>query len=205
MFDFNDQKALVTGAASGIGLGIAQLLGRSGASLIVVDRNAQGLLAADLPEDCIRVYGDITERDVREEILSYGPIPLSIQNAGIADTEGGFLLGKDQEYLEVFQTNLFAPWSLSREIAKELIRSKQSGSMVMISSLHAHHVRRMPAYSTSKAALEMLIREMAWELGPYGIRVNGVVPGGVRTKLTATGSHARESMFPWVAGKLWKI
>lgn len=196
MFDFSGKKALVTGAAHGIGLGIAQRLLKQGATVVAVDQDREGIHHAALPGDCIRIHGDVTNPVIVGEIVAQGPIQLIVQNAGTADPEGSLMQGDDRERERVFQTNLFAPWTLSRELAKELIQSDLPGSIVMISSLHSHRVRRMPAYSASKAALEMLIREMAWELGPQHIRVNGVLPGGVDTGLSRSGHHATADRYP---------
>ena len=75
--------------------------------------------------------------------------------------------------------NLDAGFHLARELAKQLIAAKQPGSFLLLTSLHAGTPRNLPHYSTAKAALAMLVQELAKTLGRYGIRVNALVPGAV--------------------------
>jgi 3-oxoacyl-[acyl-carrier protein] reductase len=75
--------------------------------------------------------------------------------------------------------NLEAGFHLSRELARKLIADKQPGSFLLLTSLHAGTPRNLPHYSTAKAALAMLVKELARTYGRFGIRVNALVPGAI--------------------------
>src|SRR5207237_9231237 len=91
----------------------------------------------------------------------------------------GFLEFSETDFDKVFRTNLRGPWFLTRDLVAELVRSRRRGNLVFVSSLHDHRIRGNPHYSASKAAITMLVRELAYELAPRGIRVNAVSPGWV--------------------------
>ena len=80
---------------------------------------------------------------------------------------------------DLFDTNFFGPLDLTDRISRAVVRNGRGGSILFITSIHQWVVRRMPAYSASKAALGMVIRELALELAPHSIRVNGIAPGYV--------------------------
>ena len=75
--------------------------------------------------------------------------------------------------------NVDAGFHLARELARHLIAAREPGSFLILTSLHANTPRNLPHYSTSKAALAMLVRELAKTLGRFGIRVNALVPGAI--------------------------
>jgi len=178
---FTDKSAVVTGAAHGIGRAIAEQLASQGAKVVAVDRDGIGLadafgagpiltcvgdVAADPPEDLLQSIG---------ELLS-GPVDLLVNNVGI-DTPHRFLDLQEEDFDRVLHANLRGPWFLTRAVAAEMVRRHAAGAILFISSLHDHVVRRRPHYSASKAAVAMLVRELAYELGPHGIRVNAISPG----------------------------
>ena len=75
--------------------------------------------------------------------------------------------------------NVDAGFYLARELARHLIAAREPGSFLILTSLHADTPRNLPHYSTSKAALAMLVKELAKALGRFGIRVNALVPGAI--------------------------
>jgi 3-oxoacyl-[acyl-carrier protein] reductase len=77
------------------------------------------------------------------------------------------------------EVNVDAGFQLSRGLARKLIAAKRPGSFLILTSLHAGTPRNLPHYSTSKAALTMLVKELAKTLGRFGIRVNALVPGAI--------------------------
>ena len=81
-----------------------------------------------------------------------------------------------------FATNLRGPWFLTRQLVRALVAAGGPGAIVFVSSVHDEHVRMNPHYSASKAAIAMLVRELAYELGPHGVRVNAVSPGWIYTE-----------------------
>jgi len=180
---FAGQTAVVTGAAHGIGRASVELLEQMGARVVAVDVDGEALksafgdstvaaVAADVGEDGRALAAMLSER--------YGPIELLVNNVGI-ETPQHFLTLDEGDFDRVFAVNLRGPWFLTRTLAAELVAQGRRGSIVFVSSLHDTFIRTFPHYSTSKAAVAMLVRELASELGPHGIRVNAVSPGAVHS------------------------
>jgi len=105
-----------------------------------------------------------------------------VNNAGYQEDSDVLNLDLSQ-WQELFKVNLEACLLLSQHVAKEMIKNKIEGSIVNITSIHSQIIRGMAHYSSSKAALEMLTKELAYKLAKYNIRVNAVAPGSVDTPL----------------------
>ena len=183
MTSFRGRTAVVTGAAHGIGRSTAELLAEHGAQVVAVDIDQDALdrafadttispYPADLAANGLQLAAALAER--------YGQIQLLVNNVGI-DTPDRFLTLNDAKFDQVFATNLRGPWFLTRGLSQAMIDNQQPGSIVFVSSLHDTFIRTFPHYSSSKAAVSMLARKLAAELGPYRIRVNTVSPGVIRT------------------------
>ena len=85
----------------------------------------------------------------------------------------------DETWAQMHAVNVDAGFHLARELARPLIAASEPGSFLFLTSLHAGTPRNLPHYSTSKAALAMLVKELARTWGRYGIRVNALVPGAI--------------------------
>lgn len=181
---FAGKTALVTGAAHGIGRATAEQLAELGAQVVALDRDPAGLASAFGSGPIRSCVGDVAEdppADLLQAIAELADPPqLLVNNVGF-DTPHGFLDLGEADFDRVFEANLRGPWFLTRAIAAEMMRAGGGGSILFISSLHDHIVRRRPHYSASKAAVAMLVRELAYELGPHGIRVNAISPGAIAT------------------------
>jgi glucose 1-dehydrogenase len=126
----------------------------------------------------------------RTVLEGFGPPDLIVNNVGVA-TQHHFLDLCEDDYDRVMRSNLRGPWFLTKALVGELVRARRPGSVVFLSSLHDHRIRTFPHYSASKAAVAMLVREMAYELAPHGIRVNAVSPGWVQEPGTKVDKRAR--------------
>jgi glucose 1-dehydrogenase len=176
---------VVTGAARGIGLAIALRLRAAGAIVIAVDKDDAALQSAFPKSECEPVLADVAADDpialgdrlVRE----HGPISLVVNNVGIT-TPRSFLDLEPAEFELVLGTNLRGPWFVTRQLARALAAAGTGGSILFISSVHDTHLRLNPHYSASKAAVSMLVKELAYELAPHGIRVNAISPGWIKTE-----------------------
>jgi NAD(P)-dependent dehydrogenase (short-subunit alcohol dehydrogenase family) len=181
--DLAGRRAVITGGGSGIGLGIGRWLVAAGCSVSLIDEtfhDAEEQLAA---EGFALLRHDLAVADpaaVAEEALTAGPVELIVNNVGIS-TGHRFTELSAEDYDRVMAVNLRTPWFLTRRLVQELLDGRLAGSILFISSLHDHVVRRFPHYSASKAAVAMLVRELAHELGPRGIRVNAISPGWIAT------------------------
>jgi 3-oxoacyl-[acyl-carrier protein] reductase len=177
--------AVVTGAAHGIGLATARRLRAAGATVVAVDREAPALREACAGGVALPVIGDLAADDApdlaRRIVDEHGPVELIVNNVGIT-TPHGFLTLEREDFDLVLATNLRGPWFFTRELVRSLVDAQRGGAIVFVSSVHDAHVRGNPHYSATKAAIAMLVRELAHELGPLGIRANAVAPGWIRTE-----------------------
>jgi NAD(P)-dependent dehydrogenase (short-subunit alcohol dehydrogenase family) len=154
--------------------------------VVAVDCDEAGLSDNWAGVDAVRPWvADMAADDVESVAASIvgelGPVELVVNNVGV-DLGGSFLQADAAELDLTLATNLRGPWLFTRRLVADLIERGSGGSIVFISSLHDHIVRTHPHYSASKAAVAMLVRELAHELGPHGIRVNAVSPGAIHTR-----------------------
>jgi NAD(P)-dependent dehydrogenase (short-subunit alcohol dehydrogenase family) len=191
---FSGKSAIVTGAARGIGRATAELLSTLGASVVALDRDEDALHANLGTDGCAHWVVDMADdavEEAAEEIWQrHGPIQLLVNNVGIDSSERFFDLNRS-EFDRVFSTNLRGPWFFTRQIARRMRDAQRGGAIVFVSSLHDTFICTRPHYSASKAAVAMLVKELANDLAPSGIRVNAVSPGSIRTERLSDNGRAR--------------
>lgn len=184
------QIAIITGGARGIGRGIALAMAQAGADIVLADVDEEGMNETErmiiaIGRACLSVRTDIQDieqghRLVEVVLQHFGTIDILVNNAGI-NTPGArkILEISPDAYDRVLQTNLRGPFFLAQGVAQAMIERKTPGSLLFTSSTHARIISMQPAYSASKAAIEMLVREIALDLAEYHIRVNAVAPGWI--------------------------
>lgn len=189
------KTVVISGASRGIGQATALRFMREGWRVITC---ARGPLPEDLeraPNWAHHIQVDIASRDgaeslVREVkgILAGDPLDGLVNNAGVSPKTPfkerlGILNGPIDGWREVFELNFFVPLRLARGFAADLHKAK--GAIVNVTSIAGHYVHPFAgsAYSTSKAALSGLTREMAAELAQLEIRVNAIAPGEIQTEM----------------------
>jgi NAD(P)-dependent dehydrogenase (short-subunit alcohol dehydrogenase family) len=192
--DLTGRRAVVTGAARGIGAAIAERLIGAGARVIAVDKDKETLreVYSDIP-GCELIRGDLASDDVvllAEEILRGGPVELIVNNVGVTTKQSFREISLD-DFRSVHRTNLEGPWFFTKRLIEALLEEQRvqgvqgavgpRGAIVFICSLHANVVLGEPHYGTSKAGVAQLARELAWEFSTDGIRVNSISPGWIRT------------------------
>lgn len=182
---------IITGAASGIGRAVAMLLADDeAANLFLVDRHAEPLdaLAADLDGRCAvrTLVGDLTDpafcrQAVADCVAAFGSVDGLVSNAGIL--KGDLLVDLDPDtFDQLFAVNTRPTWLLGQAAHPHLKAS--GGAIVATASVAASHpTPPLGSYAASKAALVMLVRQMAVEWGPDGIRANCVSPGPTYTPM----------------------
>jgi NAD(P)-dependent dehydrogenase (short-subunit alcohol dehydrogenase family) len=180
-------SALVTGGGSGIGLACARHLAEEGRAVTILGRSQERLDAAlaQLPPGVRAVAADITDEDAMATAVATaeegGPLRVVVANAGGAYAVGPLALVPVEDLARELEVNVTGTFVTLKTAAPALARAG-GGSVVAVSSVAGGLTHRlMAAYSTSKAALEMLVRNAADELGRFGIRVNAVRPGLVPT------------------------
>lgn len=188
-FDPEREAALVTGAGNGIGRAIARALVGEGVRTIFADLDGDRVKAAiessAQPELAVPWTGDLATREGCDALLAdakaeLGQVRLFVHSASPRRYEADHALAvSDDTWERMRAVNVDAGFHLARELARQLIAARQPGSFLMLTSLHAGTPRNLPHYSTSKAALAILVKELAKSLGQFGIRVNALVPGAI--------------------------
>ena len=187
--------ALITGAARGIGLATAKKFAAQGYRVLMLDRDDTELEKAQKEvSGATALHFDISSTSAAHEIAetvekSHGSLDTLINNAGVA--EFGRIETCDPDcWRRVMETNLDGMFFLSQALVPSLKKTK--GSIVNIASISGLRASTLRvAYGTSKAAVMQLSKQQAVELGEFGIRVNCVAPGPVRTKL-AMAVHTQD-------------
>lgn len=182
--------ALVTGAASGIGRGIAIALAAEGARVVLSDSNNESgeKVANQLIKDGHKasfVASDLARKNGPHELLAdatkqLGPISILVHSASPPRREADNVLDvSEATWDEMLAVNLRAGFLLGRETGRQMVEHKIKGRMLFITSLHAETPRNLPHYSAAKAGQTMTVKELAKALGPHGIRVNAIAPGAI--------------------------
>jgi len=188
-FDPAREAALVTGAGNGIGRAIAQALVGEGVRTVFADVNRETVTAAAKtsarPELAVPWVGDLADPAAREALLAeaaaaVGRVTHFVHSASPPRREADHAMGVSTEtWAKMHAVNLDAGFHLARELARKLIADKAPGSFLILTSLHAGTPRNLPHYSTAKAGLSMLVKELARTFGRFNIRVNALVPGAI--------------------------
>ncbi len=193
LINLNGRGVVVTGGAAGIGLGIAYRLAEAGAVVLLADINAAEArkVAGELNSRGFRAYFRQCDISKEEEVKlmmaeaagKLGGISILVNNAGIYPRKPlQNMTGRDFE--EVMAVNLTGMFLCSRYASQTMIENKQGGCIINIASIEAVHpsYAGMSAYDASKGGVLMLTKSLARELGPHGIRVNAIAPGGITTQ-----------------------
>lgn len=185
---FAGEHALVTGAASNIGRAIAIALAAEGARLTLVDIDTERLaaVAADIEAAGGKAASTVADLSTAEgwrpvaEAISADPLQILVHSACPRRHETDTVLGVAEETFDaMLNTNVRSGFLLARGAAREMIDKGLSGRILFVTSLHAETPRNLPHYSASKAGMTMLMKEMARQFGPAGIRVNAIAPGAI--------------------------
>lgn len=192
LFDLSGKVAVVTGAGDGIGKGCCMILAAAGASVVVSDINADK--ANEVAEQinsnggraiavaCNVLEDSDLEKLVNSTITEYGTINILVNNAGLGGggRENPFKI--DSEYVErIYKINVFSPLRLC-QLSVPFMGKSGYGSIVNITSMSSiDKEANMCIYSSSKAALNHLAANLAYDFGPYGVRINNVGPGATKT------------------------
>lgn len=186
--------AIVTGSGSGIGQAIAERLAQEGAHCVIdyrdhvdqADETRRRIEAAGAK--AIMVHADVTSMAdvntlVEQAWQQLGGCDILVNNAGI-EKHAAFLDVTEENYDSVLAVNLRGPFFLTQAFVRRLRDARRSGRVINISSVHEDMVfPNFSTYCASKGGLRMMMRDLAVELGPFGITVNNVAPGAIATPI----------------------
>jgi NAD(P)-dependent dehydrogenase (short-subunit alcohol dehydrogenase family) len=192
LFDLTGKVAVITGSSRGIGRAIAESMAAQGAQVVVSSRKKEpcDAVAAGInarhPGHAIAVAANISSKEdlarlVDETRKAFGRIDILVLNAASNPHYGAMLDIPDEAFRKIFENNVIAQNRLVQLVAPEM-QERRDGAIVLISSVAG--LRGSPmigAYGVSKAADMALVRNLALELSPFNIRVNGIAPGLVKT------------------------
>ena len=210
---FVDKHVIITGAASGIGEGIAHRFASEGARVTVADIDKEGgkLVASELKKTGAEAHYipvDVTSEESSKELVakavaSFGPIHVAVSNAGVSETESSALEISTEQWDKVFAVNTRGSFMFSRTCANNMIENEVKGAIITISSIMGRSSKNMTgAYAASKSAAIMFTKTLAKAVAPMGIRVNSLAPGMVKTNLyrpvESEMMMEKDSFVPWI-------
>ena len=174
------KSAIVTGGAHGIGRVIVDQLASEGWHVGILDLNVADVEREEkLPKNCVAISADVSDvNSVEKAIKQFGSTPdLLVNNAGIVRF-GPLLTLAQSEFEAVVRVNLIGTFTVSRQVAALMVADGKPGNIISITSMNG--VVPGPnsgAYTSTKAGVALLTKQMALEWGPHGIRVNSIAPG----------------------------
>lgn len=197
LFDLSGKVAVVTGGGDGIGKAACEVLAAAGASVVVsnltlekAESTVDGIVKAG--GKAVAVKCDVMNKEDLSNLVSfavktYGTINILVNNAGLGGGGRENPFDIDLDYVErIYTINVFAPWQLSKLVAPYMKESGY-GSIINITSMSSvNNSPAMAIYGSSKAALNHMASNLAFDYGPMGIRVNNVGPGATKTHALST-------------------
>ena len=195
-FKLDNKLILITGGGTGLGYGIAEACTRAGGRVLVTGRREEVLKEAceKLGDKSGYIVNDIAElssipamvKDIEER---HGAIDVLINNAGI-NMKKDSLEVSDEEFQRILQTNVNGLFTITREVAKFMVKRK-NGVIIMITSMAAlYGIPYVSAYSASKTAVLGMTRALATDFSPHGVRVNAIAPGFIETPMSRKALEA---------------
>lgn len=192
--NFKDHVAIITGAGQGIGFGIAKQLSLQGAKVLLNDEVEELAVGAsqkigEAGGICEACTGDVadpgfTKFMVEQAVEKFGKLNIAIANAGVT-LFGDFFSYTPEQFQRVMDVNMNGTFFLAQHAANEMKNHHEKGTILFMSSVTGHQAHKnLAAYGMTKAAIEMLAKNLVAELSPYGITVNAIAPGATLTERT---------------------
>jgi NAD(P)-dependent dehydrogenase (short-subunit alcohol dehydrogenase family) len=194
LFNLDGRVAVITGSTAGMGLAMARALAIAGASVVVSGRDAARSqeAAATLKAEGHKAEGipcDITDPEsiaafATDALRAFGRVDVLILNAAGAGLPGSILKQSSEDFETVMHANVSGNITLANALLPQMMERHDGSIMFMSSRTAKRGTAVLGLYGVSKAAIDMLTRSLAIELGPHGINVNSICPGPVRTEFS---------------------
>lgn len=205
LLDLSGKGAVVTGAAFGVGFGVARRLAEAGAGVLIADVNAEAAKRAveKLASHGFKaawVHCDVAKSSevkaaMQTAVSTLGNVSILVNNAGIYPFKQIFDM-TEADWDEVIDTNLKGAYLCSQEASRHMVKQGRGGCIINIgstSSLQPSFFPGLVHYAAAKGGLLLLTKSLAKELAPYGIRVNLIAAGGIDPRLTEQGRRGLSS------------
>jgi NAD(P)-dependent dehydrogenase (short-subunit alcohol dehydrogenase family) len=190
-FSLKGETALITGGGNGLGFGIAECFVEAGARVVLVGRRADILqrAAKKLGKAATFEPHDIRALDEAENLIKWvskrvGPISILVNNAGV-HLKKSAVETTPAEFNAVLQTHVVAAFSLTRAVLPQMIKQKHGNILFTASMASLIGIPLVVAYSAAKSAYLGMVRSLATEVSPHGVRVNAVAPGWIESEMAA--------------------
>lgn len=188
-FSLKGETAVITGGGTGLGFGIASALAACGARVVLTGRREDVLAKAAVaigPQAAYEVH-DVNQLDAAHPLIEHisarwGPVSILVNNAGI-HLKKPFLDTSEPELLDVLQTHLFGAYALSRAAAAPMVARGHGVLLFLASMASLLGIPNVVAYTVAKSAYVGLVRSLASELSPAGVRVNAIAPGWIESPM----------------------
>lgn len=188
-FDLAGQTAIITGGGTGLGFGMARCLVASGAKVVLVGRRQKELekACAALRQGAFPLAGDVTQLETASTLVDNaeklaGPVSILINNAGV-HLKKPATETSDAEFAAVMQTHVLGAFALTREAGRRMV-TRKSGCILFTASMASFMgIPLIVAYSAAKSAYVGMVRTLAAEWGPQGVRVNAIAPGWITSDM----------------------
>ena len=190
LFRLDGETALITGGGTGLGLAIARSMAWAGAKVILAGRRGAVLEAAAATIGRQAAFAVCDVRRLKEvpKLIArtearLGPITILVNNAGI-HLKKPALKTSEQEFLRVLQTHVLGAHGVTRAVLPGMLR-RRKGSIIFVASMASlFGIPEVLAYSAAKSAYLGMVRSLATEVSPAGVRVNAIAPGWIETEMT---------------------
>ena len=188
-FDLNGKVAVVTGGTKGLGYGIVMVFAYHGAKVVITSRHQEDcdVVAAEVAAmggEAMGIKADV-QNLVDRTVEKYGRLDIMVNNAGVAVTRRLTDM-TEADYERVIDSNLKSVYFGAQIAAKQMIAQGEGGKIINMCSIGGiKGNNQLSIYGASKAGAINLTKSMAWEWGRYGINVNAICPGYVKTDLNA--------------------